>query len=95
MYKNEEEWETVKFGLFEGYTPQFQAKIDIPREKLKYITLTLYRFVQTFGGRGPIFLCIRKKYQIYQYSWGLRFWNYFQMGVLAYELAWQPSIFDC
>jgi len=26
MYKNEEEWEKVIFGLFEGYTPQLKAK---------------------------------------------------------------------
>ena len=72
MYKNEEEWGKVIFGLFEGYTPQFQAKIDNPKEKLMDITLTLYRFVPPLGTRGPIFLCIYKKYQICQYPGGLR-----------------------
>ena len=95
MYKNEEEWEKVIFGLFEGYTPQFQAKINSPREKLMDITLTLYRFVPTFGTRGPIFLCIYKKYHNCQYPWGFRLWNYFQLDVLAYLLALRASISDC
>ena len=55
-----------------GYTPQFQAKINNPREKLMYITLTLYRFVPPLGIRGPIFLCIYKKSPICQYPGGLR-----------------------
>ena len=38
-----------------GYTPQFQAKIHFPREKIMDIALTLYRFVYPLGTRGPIF----------------------------------------
>ena len=60
------------FELFEGYTPQLQAKINNPREKIMDITLTLYRFVPPLGTRGPIFLCIYKKYQNCQYPGGLR-----------------------
>ena len=62
----------IIFELFEGYTPQLQAKINNPREKLMDITLTLYRFVPPLGTRGPIFLCIYKKYQNCQYPGGLR-----------------------